>query len=75
MSSAVTASLVFRMNAVSKLYRVNVVADLEHAAPGLGDGYRIEARILVDQRPAVLVVPSGRYLARLRARSWPRGGP
>lgn len=37
--------------------RVNVVADFDRPPPGLGDAYRVEARILVDQRPAVLVVP------------------
>jgi HlyD family secretion protein len=37
--------------------RVNVIADLLEAAPGLGDGYRVEARIQVWRGSDVLLVP------------------
>lgn len=38
--------------------RVDVVIDLEHAAPGLGDAYRIEARIEIAQRENATRVPT-----------------
>jgi HlyD family secretion protein len=38
--------------------RVNVIADLVEGAAGLGDGYRIEARIVVWESPDVLRVPA-----------------
>jgi HlyD family secretion protein len=42
--------------------RVNVIADFPrpcvHCA-GMGDGYRIEARIVVDRAQGVIVIPSG----------------
>jgi HlyD family secretion protein len=37
--------------------RVNVIAELQEDAPGLGDGYRVEARIQVWQANDVLLVP------------------
>lgn len=37
--------------------RVRVVLDLDRTAPGLGDAYRVEARIELAQRPDALVVP------------------
>jgi HlyD family secretion protein len=37
--------------------RVNVIADLLEQAPGLGDGYRVEARIQVWQGSDVLLLP------------------
>jgi HlyD family secretion protein len=37
--------------------RVNIVADLENAPPELGDGYRIEGRIVIWESPDVLRVP------------------
>lgn len=42
--------------------RVNVIADFTtpfDARNTLGDGYRVEARIVVDEAPDVLIVPSG----------------
>jgi HlyD family secretion protein len=38
--------------------RVNVIADLLEPAPGLGDGYRVEARIVVWEADNVLRVPA-----------------
>jgi HlyD family secretion protein len=38
--------------------RVNVIADLLEPAPGLGDGFRVEARIRVWQAADVLLVPA-----------------
>jgi HlyD family secretion protein len=38
--------------------RVNVLADLLEGAEGLGDGYRVEARIVVWESPEVLRVPA-----------------
>ncbi len=38
--------------------RVNVIADLLDEAPRLGDGYRVEARIVVWQGDGVLQVPA-----------------
>jgi HlyD family secretion protein len=37
--------------------RVNVIADLQDAPPALGDGFRIEARIVIWEAPQVLRVP------------------
>lgn len=37
--------------------RVNVIVDLEEAPPSLGDGYRVEARVLVWSAEDVLQVP------------------
>ncbi len=39
--------------------RVNVIADLPERPGTLGDGYRIEARIIVNQLPDVLKLPLG----------------
>lgn len=39
--------------------RVNVIGDLEESANALGDGYRVEVRIVVWQGERVLRVPSG----------------
>ncbi|TAM58956.1 efflux RND transporter periplasmic adaptor subunit [bacterium] len=39
--------------------RVNVIGDFDHADAGLGDGYRVEAKIVVWQRRAALRVPVG----------------
>lgn len=38
--------------------RVNVIAQLDRTPPQLGDGYRVEARVVVWEGPAVLKVPS-----------------
>jgi HlyD family secretion protein len=38
--------------------RVNVIADLVHPPPNLGDGFRVEARIVVWQAEEVLRVPA-----------------
>ncbi len=38
--------------------RVNVIIDFDDAAPPLGDGYRVEVRIVVAERPDVLKVPA-----------------
>ena len=37
--------------------RVNIIADLHERPETLGDGYRIEARIIVWENPEVLLVP------------------
>lgn len=37
--------------------RVNVIVDLEEAPPSLGDGYRVEARVLIWSAEDVLQVP------------------
>lgn len=39
--------------------RVNVVADLPALPPGLGDGFRVEARIVVWEQGGVLKIPVG----------------
>jgi HlyD family secretion protein len=38
--------------------RVNVIADLDETPPQLGDGYRVEARVVVWEGAAVLKVPA-----------------
>jgi HlyD family secretion protein len=38
--------------------RVNVVADLQEPAPGLGDGFRVEARIQVWEGSELVLVPA-----------------
>jgi HlyD family secretion protein len=38
--------------------RVNVVADLDETPPQLGDGYRVEARVVLWEGAAVLKVPA-----------------
>jgi HlyD family secretion protein len=38
--------------------RVNVIGDLASPPPSLGDGYRVEARIVTWEAPAVLRVPN-----------------
>lgn len=38
--------------------RVNVIVDLPPGAPGVGDGFRVDARITVSAREGVLLVPS-----------------
>jgi HlyD family secretion protein len=47
--------------------RVNVVGDLRSVPKGLGDGYRVDARIIVAQKADALRVPVG-ALFRLRER-------
>ncbi|MBI4483231.1 MAG: hypothetical protein HY652_10105 [Acidobacteria bacterium] len=44
--------------------RVNIVADLVDPAPFLGDGYRVEARIVVWEGANVLKVPSSALFRR-----------
>jgi HlyD family secretion protein len=44
--------------------RVNVIADFEEPPDGLGDGYRIEARIVVWRAADVLRVPSSALFRR-----------
>lgn len=41
--------------------RVNVIIDIlpDDRNPRLGDGYRVDARIVVDRREAALIVPNG----------------
>lgn len=39
--------------------RVWVVADLKNVPPGLGDAYRVDARIVVAEKPDALRVPAG----------------
>jgi HlyD family secretion protein len=38
--------------------RVNVIADLMDSPEGLGDGYRVEARIVIWENPEVLKIPA-----------------
>jgi HlyD family secretion protein len=38
--------------------RVNVIVDLPPGTPGVGDGFRVDARITVSAREGVLLVPS-----------------
>lgn len=38
--------------------RVNVIVDLPAGAPGVGDGFRVDARIVVSSREGALLVPS-----------------
>ncbi len=44
--------------------RVNVVADFTAPPPGLGDAYRIDARIVVAEKPDALKVPVGALFRR-----------
>ena len=44
--------------------RVNVVADFTSPTESLGDGYRLEARITVWERPDALKVPAGALFRR-----------
>ena len=44
--------------------RVNVVADLPSPPPSLGDGYRVEARIVVWRGDSVLTVPASALFQR-----------
>jgi HlyD family secretion protein len=44
--------------------RVNVIADLVTPAPSLGDGYRVEARIVVWEADDVLRVPASALFRR-----------
>jgi len=46
--------------------RVNVIADFVDPPNGLGDGYRVDARIVIWESPSVLKVPAS---ALFRARS------
>ena len=39
--------------------RVNVVVDVANAPASLGDGYRVDARIVLVERPSVIAVPPG----------------
>jgi len=55
--------------------RVNVIADLAGATGGLGDGYRVEARIVIWSSDAVLKVPaSALFRAAAPAAGAPAGG-
>jgi HlyD family secretion protein len=38
--------------------RVNVIVDLDESVPALGDGYRVEVRVVVYERDDVLRVPT-----------------
>lgn len=44
--------------------RVNVIGDLTAAPPALGDGFRVEARVVVWSAPAVLTVPASALFRR-----------
>ncbi|HEY9227013.1 MAG TPA: hypothetical protein VIP11_10225, partial [Gemmatimonadaceae bacterium] len=44
--------------------RVNVIVDLDRVPPGIGDGFRVEASIVVWSSPKVLTVPRGALLQR-----------
>jgi HlyD family secretion protein len=47
--------------------RVNVIADFIDSPDGLGDGYRVDARIVIWENPDVLKVPASSPLSRRRA--------
>jgi HlyD family secretion protein len=44
--------------------RVNVVADFKSVPPGIGDAYRVDARIIVAEKADVLRVPVGALFRR-----------
>lgn len=44
--------------------RVNVVADFKAVPPGIGDAYRVDARIVVAEKPDALRVPVGALFRR-----------
>ena len=44
--------------------RVNVVADFKSVPPGMGDAYRVDARIIVAEKADVLRVPVGALFRR-----------
>ncbi len=44
--------------------RVNVIGDLDQVPEGLGDGFRVEARIVVFESPDVLRVPASALFRR-----------
>ena len=39
--------------------RVNVIADFKSVPPGIGDAYRVDARIVVAEKPDALLLPVG----------------
>ena len=39
--------------------RVNIVADFKAVPPGIGDGYRVDARIVLAEKPDALKIPVG----------------
>lgn len=44
--------------------RVNVIADFKTVPPGIGDAYRVDARIVVAEKPDALRVPVGALFRR-----------
>lgn len=44
--------------------RVNVIADFKAVPPGIGDAYRVDARIVVAEKPDALRVPVGALFRR-----------
>jgi HlyD family secretion protein len=44
--------------------RVNVIADFKSVPPGLGDAYRVDARIVVAEKADALRVPAGALFRR-----------
>ena len=44
--------------------RVNVVADFKRVPPGVGDAYRVDARIVIAEKPDALQVPVGALFRR-----------
>ena len=44
--------------------RVNVIADFKSVPPGIGDAYRVDARIVVAEKPDALRVPVGALFRR-----------
>jgi HlyD family secretion protein len=53
--------------------RVNVIVDVNDAPPELGDGFRVEARIVVWSAPNVLAVPVSALLRTTTNRAGPEG--
>jgi HlyD family secretion protein len=43
---------------------VNVIADFRQTPPGLGDAYRIDARVVLAEKPDALKVPVGALFRR-----------
>ena len=44
--------------------RVNVIADFKSVPPGIGDAYRVDARIVVAEKPDALLLPVGALFRR-----------
>ena len=62
---SVGASAVMKLSALGvEEQRVDVVLDLYGHPPSIGDGFRIEARIVTHEAPSVMLVPSSALVRR-----------